>query len=555
MAPKVIPLSRCGKDIIPWKPKKRAHWTRSWHSENSDEGSHWDGTQPGNATRPRTVTRRAAANPALQRIPSHSPEIPASVEEEEVFEEASVEDKAFTYQHAHNALETAAHNNLETAAHKDLETAAHEALATAEHEALDTAATEAPSSITLELPSHQRVVEWLESQSSEMLQHEPSTDPTQRETLEHDQPSVEQTQLHMNLTQLAAITEGIPLQLAQQEDSDNEALSSNAEGVLAAEDEALSHHLEDVLAYATNLPSDQTSPDKASRPRHVPRHKVLVARTPSLSPHLKPSAKSSGKCPQVAQPRPAVGEAASTAQSVSLPHQASSIRPATPPQRTKFYPIFLPRNPRTPPQKVNTQPPPRHQGTSSAVDHARQLKARIYQDEGLYALAKHTLKQEKEAFGTLNGALPDAVGSKGYMILISSHPEIVQACIRGSWAKEVIHNKALRSTLAKLERRAISTRHPFVYLNELSSTAGDAPTANELFEALDTAERYLAHTDQALVRKIDSWIRPLNVRQQQTPGYQRYLYNASYRRSSKRPGRALAFFQHLRARLETIPFD
>ncbi|PPJ55249.1 hypothetical protein CBER1_04257 [Cercospora berteroae] len=190
----------------------------------------------------------------------------------------------------------------------------------------------------------------------------------------------------------------------------------------------------------------------------------------------------------------------------------------------------------------------------SSVDEARSRKIRIYNDEGLVALAKHTLELENEVFSVLEGATPGAVYCKGYMILVSSHPLIVNTCLKGSWTKSYKRDPALRTVLKKLRHRAEGKRHPFIYLNELCDDQGNAPTANELLRALDKAEAYIAN-DRDLVRRVDKWIGSLGVKAEATPNYRRYMFNSKYRPSSKRPERARTFFRNLRARIAKIPAD
>ncbi|KAI7090022.1 hypothetical protein KC356_g1941 [Hortaea werneckii] len=205
----------------------------------------------------------------------------------------------------------------------------------------------------------------------------------------------------------------------------------------------------------------------------------------------------------------------------------------------------------------------RHQSPSlSNTIKVRNDLERTYREEGLYALVSRVLRAETDAYSTWDGVPTSMIVRFGYAIAVTTHPEVISACIRGNWTRNQKTNKALASVLRKLKQRALSMKHPFIYLNEVADAKGYSPSPKELKKAIEIARAYYDGTDSVMAKRIDNFTKPFRTpAQERDPTFRKYIMSS--RRpavSTKRATTGRAFCRHLEDRLnvcnsKTDPLD
>ncbi|GAB1727665.1 hypothetical protein NU195Hw_g7367t1 [Hortaea werneckii] len=199
-----------------------------------------------------------------------------------------------------------------------------------------------------------------------------------------------------------------------------------------------------------------------------------------------------------------------------------------------------------PPVTLHQNPP-----LSNTIKVRNDLE-RTYREGGLYALVSRVLRAETDAYSTWNGVPTSMIVRFGYSIAVTTHPEVISACIRGNWTRNQKTNKGLASVLRKLKQRALSMKHPFIYLNEVADAKGHSPSPKELKKAIEVARAYYDGSDPATAKRIDNFTKPFRTpAQDRDPAFRKYIMSS--RRpavSTKRATTGRAFCRHLEDRLD-----
>ncbi|KAI6915016.1 hypothetical protein KC318_g263 [Hortaea werneckii] len=199
-------------------------------------------------------------------------------------------------------------------------------------------------------------------------------------------------------------------------------------------------------------------------------------------------------------------------------------------------------------------PPPACQPLNRSLSNtanARRDLERTFREKGLYALVSRVLRAETDAYSTWNGVPTSLIEQSGYSIAATTHPKILSACIRGNWTRNKKTDKTLASVLRMLKQRALSMKHPFIYLNEVADANGHSPSPRELKQAIEVARAYYNGSDLAMAKRIDSFTKPFRTpAQDRDPNFRKYIMSS--RRpavSAKRLTTGRAFCKHLEDRL------
>ena len=188
-----------------------------------------------------------------------------------------------------------------------------------------------------------------------------------------------------------------------------------------------------------------------------------------------------------------------------------------------------------------------------AVESIRSRYQEVHRRGDLFELARLALTAEVEGCKTLHGMNFRDIAFIGCDVLVSTHPDILSAIIRGDVARTYCRNKDFRDLLDSIRVHERGDNQPAIYMNQIGDVNGKSPTPNDILSVLPLIIGYVKGTDVDYIQKIDRRMDTARTKARPTDmQYRKYMYKGD-RVSDGRQTKTLAFLTALEARCLAVP--